>query len=100
MTFYVYILISKSSNQFYTGQTSNLQQRIDYHNSGKVRSTKNKGPWSFLFHTSVDSRAEALRLERKIKNLKSRKRILSWIHKHLDDRSSVGPEFYQIFDLD
>ena len=33
-------------------------------------------------------------MEKKLKNLKSRKRMLQWIKNHLDDKCSVGPEFY------
>ncbi|MBT8191705.1 MAG: GIY-YIG nuclease family protein [Saprospiraceae bacterium] len=100
MKYWVYILISKSSGRFYIGQTSNLDSRLNYHNSNRVKSTKNRGPWSFLFTIQVDSLKAALTLERKLKNLKSRKRLINWVRNHIDDRGSVGPEFYQIFDLD
>jgi hypothetical protein len=34
-----------------------------------------------------------------LKNLKSRKRVGQKLLKLMDDERSVGPEFYQIFDL-
>jgi len=80
MTHFVYILIAQSTGQFYIGQTQDVQQRLHYHNAGRVRSTKNRGPWLLLCTTTVDSRAEAMALERKLKNLKSRTRILNWIN--------------------
>ena len=100
MNYFVYILISKSTHRFYIGQTTDLDERLAYHNGNRVKSTKNRGPWVFLFTTQVNSLKNAIALERKLKNLKSRKRILVWISKNIKHRSSVGPEFYQIFDLD
>ena len=100
MDYIVYILFSQSTGKFYIGQTTNLEQRISYHNTGRVKSTKHRGPWVILYRRSVYSRAEAFKIEKKLKNLKSRKRIIAWISNHIDESSSVGPEFYQIFDLD
>ena len=71
-----------------------------YHNNNRVRSTKNKGPWSILYSTQVDTRKSDLKLERKLKDFKSRKRILLWTSTHMGPDSSVSPEFYQIFDLE
>lgn len=44
MYYYVYVLLSEIDNQFYTGYSSNLNQRIIQHNDGKVESTKNRRP--------------------------------------------------------
>ena len=98
MTHYVYILISLKTQRFYIGQTSNLERRLKKHNSGYVKSTKTGKPWSILYSREVDDRSTALKLERKLKNLKSRKRLLEWVRNHLDEKGSVAPEFYQISD--
>ena len=100
MSNYIYILRSTKTGQFYIGQTSNLEIRLEYHNGNRVKSTKNRGPWKFLYTLEVDSLKSALSREKKLKNLKSRKRILKWISAHLNEKSSVGPEFYQIYDLE
>ncbi len=35
MDFYVYILYSEKTNQFYKGQTDNVENRLKRHNAGK-----------------------------------------------------------------
>ena len=79
MDFHVYIIESETSGKFYIGQTNNLDKRIEYHNSGKSRYTKGKGPWKLVFKLGCETRSEAMKLERKIKNFKSRKRIIQLI---------------------
>ena len=49
MDYTVYILQSENDNSFYIGYTSNLTQRIEYHNSGKSRYTSKKMPWKNIY---------------------------------------------------
>ncbi len=42
--FTVYILLSEKDNKRYIGFTHNLERRLTEHNSGKVKSTKNRIP--------------------------------------------------------
>ncbi|MCK4664101.1 MAG: GIY-YIG nuclease family protein [Bacteroidales bacterium] len=79
MKYFVYILKSEKNESFYIGQTNNLSQRIDRHNKGFEKYTKKFTPWKLFFSTELDSRAKAITLERKLKNLKSRKKINEWI---------------------
>jgi putative endonuclease len=81
MKYYVYILHSESADSFYKGQTSNLEDRIIRHNSGKEKATRRYAPWRLVWSTIVNSRAEAIILEKKIKNL-SRERLLDLINKY------------------
>ena len=67
---YVYILKSLKDNQYYIGETSDVDARLNYHNSGKQRSTKNRIPF-ILIHTEIFSnRTEALITEKQIKSWK------------------------------
>ena len=75
MIYFVYILESQVDLSKYTGQTQNLEDRLKRHNSGKVKSTASKRPWSLYAHKIVNSRIESLKLEKKIKNLKSKTRL-------------------------
>ncbi|MEL6836908.1 MAG: GIY-YIG nuclease family protein [Bacteroidota bacterium] len=101
MPFYTYILISESLQHLYIGQTNNLEQRLARHNQGHVKSTRIRGPWYMLFSIQHSSRAQAMKLERKLKNLKSRKRLLLWIQAHKDDQEAiVSPVFYEIWEQD
>jgi putative endonuclease len=51
------------------GQTSDLNARLDRHNEGRNPFTKKGLPWELVYFQKCESRAEAMRLEKKIKNL-------------------------------
>ena len=72
MKFFVYILESELDGSFYVGQTSDLTTRLEKHNKGLNRSTKAKRPWKVFYCEEVNSRAEAMALENKIKSWKRR----------------------------
>jgi putative endonuclease len=80
--YYVYILQSSVSGKFYKGQTDNLTRRLKEHNNGEEKSTAPYLPWVLVWQTAVQTRAEALKLERKLKNLTSSKRTLDFIDRH------------------
>ncbi|MGD0351682.1 MAG: GIY-YIG nuclease family protein [Verrucomicrobiota bacterium] len=62
---YVYILQScPHPNQNYTGQTGNLKQRLDEHNSGKVPHTSKFAPWHIRSATAFQNKQRALAFER------------------------------------
>ena len=84
MEYYVYILQSEKSGIYYKGQTNNIFDRLSKHNSGYVHSTKAYRPWKLVFYTNVETRSEAVRLERKLKNLKSKSRLEEWMLKNKD----------------
>lgn len=69
--YWTYIL-KLSDKSYYTGSTNNLKNRLEYHNKGKVRSTKNKLPFVLKFSEKFDSRSKARKRELQIKNWKSR----------------------------
>ena len=48
--YYTYILKSKKDQQFYTGYTDNLKERLELHNSGKVASTKYRLPVELIYY--------------------------------------------------
>jgi putative endonuclease len=47
--FFIYVLRSKLDGKFYTGFTSNLENRLNEHNSGKVYSTKKRVPFELIY---------------------------------------------------
>ena len=85
MKYSTYILESESTGKLYIGQTSDLEKRIERHNSGGSRYTKGKGPWKLLFSVSFETRSEAMMFEKKLKNYRNRDRILAWIEKQKPD---------------
>ena len=64
---HVYILLSEKSSKYYVGQTADMNERLKRHNEGRSKSTKSGAPWKIVFLKRVDSRSEAVLLERKIK---------------------------------
>jgi len=66
----VYILQSQKNNKYYIGQTSNIDDRLKYHNNGLVKSTKNFRPWNLIHSENFETRSEACKRELEIKNYK------------------------------
>jgi putative endonuclease len=73
-------LFSSKINKFYVGVTENLKWRLERHNLGWGRYTKNGIPWKLVYHESFISKSEALKREKEIKNKKSRRYIESLIN--------------------
>ena len=63
MLHYVYILQSLKENRYYIGETSNVDERLVFHNSGKQRSTKNRIPFRLILVEQYPNRKEALKRE-------------------------------------
>jgi putative endonuclease len=80
MKFYTYILESSTTGRFYIGSTGNLEERIFQHNKGYNKSTKGGITWRLIHYFSCSTRSEAFKLEMKLKKMKSRKRVLSFIN--------------------
>ena len=81
MEYYVYILYSESAGKFYIGQTNNIQGRLERHNSGTENATRPYRPWVLKWYGVKSSRADAMFLERKLKNL-SKERLNLFIEKY------------------
>lgn len=78
--YYLYIL-KLVDNSYYIGSTNDLEQRLKYHQKGKVRSTKNILPAGLIYFEKYKTRSEAQKREYQIKGWKSRKAIERLIHK-------------------
>ena len=68
--FKVYIIQSQKNRRYYIGYTSNLEQRLRYHNSGKNKSTKLGAPWKLVLEEMFGTRKEAWLREHQIKSYK------------------------------
>jgi putative endonuclease len=72
MSFCVYIIQSRTTNRYYCGYSSNIERRLQQHNDPKYQLSKTtkrvKGPWNFVWTQKTSTRAEAMTLEKKIKN--------------------------------
>lgn len=64
---YVYVLKPEKDNLWYTGCTSNLKDRLRFHNEGKVHSTKNRGPFILIYYEACINQSDAFRREKYLK---------------------------------
>jgi putative endonuclease len=82
--FSVYILKSSVTDKYYIGQTSDIDKRLLYHNSGYSKSTKAGIPWKLVYSENFDTRQQAMNREAELKKYKSRVMIEKIIGEHTD----------------
>ena len=77
MKYYVYILYSESINKYYIGYSTNVPNRLIFHNSEEYNKiwTKRGIPWELKFQQEFPTKSEALKTERFIKKQKNKKFI-------------------------
>ncbi len=66
--FYVYVLKSLSTDNFYIGCTEDLRRRFVQHNSGESSHTWKYMPWELIYYEAYSSRKLACDRERKLKH--------------------------------
>tara|TARA_A100001015_G_scaffold107768_1_gene119555 strand:+ start:26 stop:295 length:270 start_codon:yes stop_codon:yes gene_type:complete len=69
MSYFVYILITSSKNRYisYVGYTSNIEKRINAHNSSKGAKFTKGRKWTLVFKKRFKTKSEAMKAEIKIK---------------------------------
>jgi len=69
-SWYVYILRC-ADDTLYTGITTDLERRVEEHNSGKAgaKYTRSRRPVEIVYHEIVNDRSEASKREYQIKSL-------------------------------
>ncbi|MEK7156760.1 MAG: GIY-YIG nuclease family protein [Patescibacteria group bacterium] len=77
MQYWVYILRSLKDGNHYVGLSSDVAARIEYHNAGRVRSTKHRSPFELLYKEAYATRAEARVREKYLKSYEGSKEKLS-----------------------
>ena len=71
--YYTYVLYSSTFNKIYVGQTGNLNQRLETHNSIENTGwTKRYQPWKLIYFEEFTSRTEAIKRENSLKTAKGR----------------------------
>jgi putative endonuclease len=86
MNFYVYILQSTVDNHFYTGYTKNLEERIDQHNAGKVKSTKNRRPLKLVYFEGCLNQQDATHREKYLKTTYGKRYIKNRLKNYLNNK--------------
>lgn len=71
---YTYIVRCRDST-FYTGWTTNIEKRIEVHNSGKgAKYTKSRRPVELVYFEEFNTKEEAMRREYEIKQMTRKKK--------------------------
>jgi len=84
--FYVYILYSTSAGIYYIGHTDDPERRLFEHNNNPNKTFTSKyRPWNMVFkHPISERRSEALKIERYLKNRKSKELLNRLIENQSD----------------
>jgi|WetSurSiteA1Bulk_404760.scaffolds.fasta_scaffold02961_5 putative endonuclease len=67
--YFIYILRRRKEGSFYIGQTNNINNRLDKHNKGQIRSTKHRVPFDLIYSERYNTRREAMLREKHLKSL-------------------------------
>ena len=84
--YFVYILRSKLDCKFYTGFTSNLEKRINEHNSGEVISTRKRIPLELVYFEFGLNLNDALHREKYLKTTYGKRYIKNRLKNYLSDK--------------
>lgn len=74
--FFVYIIKSEKFDWYYVGMSSDVKERLSYHNGGKVSSTKARRPYRIVHTESFKDRKDARAREKQLKNGYYKKRFV------------------------
>ncbi len=66
--YFVYVLKSVRDGRLYKGMTINVNNRINDHNRGKVKSTRPYRPWEHVLTREFETRKEARHHEKWLKS--------------------------------
>ena len=77
----VYVVFSEEQDTFYIGQTADLEKRIHEHNMSFYRNpyARKAKDWKLLFQINCTTIEQALKIERHLKRMKSRKYLMDLI---------------------
>ena len=78
MPYYVSLLYSSATDQYYVGNTQDLEDRLYRHANSGSKFTKFVHDWKLVYTETFQIRSEAVKRELEIKNKKSRKYI-EWL---------------------
>ena len=65
--YYIYVIQSEKDGLLYTGYTGDLRNRLIEHNSGKVASTKLRGPFKLIYYEACLDQQDATAREKYLK---------------------------------
>ncbi len=90
--FYIYVLRSHKDGRLYIGSTGNLNIRLIYHNSGKVKSTKDRRPFDLVYQEEFENKTEARKRELFLKSGKGRQYLNGVLDSKIGEGTARPPE--------
>ena len=85
--FYTYILLSESDNNFYTGFTRDLNNRLEKHNNGLVASTFYRRPLRLIYFEACLNEIDAIKREKYFKSGFGRRFLNNRLENYLKENS-------------
>ena len=79
---WVYAIYNKTHSKIYIGQTQNLNERVDLHNSGEFKNSYTSrfdGEWQLIYSEKVDTRQQALIREKQLKSYQGRQFVKKFV---------------------
>ena len=89
MRYSTYIIESQKNGMWYYGHSADVAARVEAHNAGMNKSTRNKGPWVLIFERGFGSKLEANRFELYLKRLKNKQYIWTEFGPYFKDDINV-----------
>jgi putative endonuclease len=83
MPYFTYIINSKIKERYYIGSCSELNKRLEHHNSGHSKSTKAYIPWKIVYFEEFETKSEAIKREYVLKRIRNREVLLKIINKEI-----------------
>lgn len=87
---YTYVIQSKKDGRFYTGSTEDLRKRFNAHKSGKVISTKGRGPFELIYYEACLNKRDALDREKYLKTGMGKKYLKTRVKRFLSLTGQTG----------
>ena len=82
--YYVYVLISGSDGDFYTGSTGDLKHRVQEHSEGLVETTRDRRPLELVYYEACNSRKDACRREKYLKTSAGKRYLRNRLSEYLE----------------
>lgn len=83
---YTYILkLNSDKFSYYIGSCNNLEERLERHNQGRAKFTKQYRPVKLIYYEEFKTKSEAIKREKYLKSFKSKKVIEKLVKRSSND---------------
>lgn len=82
--YYVYAIYNQKNDKIYIGQTENIEERLNLHNTKLFKNSYTAsfdGIWELIYSEQVQERRDALKREKQLKSYRGRE----FVRKHIPE---------------